>query len=114
MSSYLRKGIFGVCLAVALSPAWCNEGADSKDSEASDSKEAAAVTLPEGPGRDLTLKTCQGSCHDMGVFEQQYTAQEWQKCVNDMMALGVQISEADYVPIVVYLAKNLAVPDDSN
>jgi len=114
MSSYVRKGIFGVCLALALSPAWCDEGTDNKDSEPPPSAEAVAVVLPEAPGREVTLQNCLGGCHEMGVFNQQYTAQEWQKCVDDMKALGAPISDEDYMPILVYLVKNLVPKDDSN
>lgn len=77
--------------------------------EAGDVEQAASESdgLPDAPGKDETLQGCLAGCHQMGIFDQNYTAQEWQQCVNDMINLGAPITEENYMPIVLYLAQNL-------
>lgn len=68
---------------------------------------AAPDPLPDAPGKEETLKGCLAGCHEMGIFNQDYTPQEWQTCVNDMIGLGAPITEKEYFPILNYLAKHL-------
>jgi len=62
-----------------------------------------AVQLPEGDGRDAVIRGCVGACHGATVIAQPRSKDEWVATVNEMIGLGAQISDEDYVPIVVYL-----------
>jgi len=113
MNMRIQTGVAVLGLLVAAAASWGNGAADDPESGGAGAVQSDAAGLPEAPGREQTLKGCLGNCHQMGIFDQQYSAQEWQQCVDDMIALGAYIPDEDYVPIVLYLAKNLVKKDDA-
>ena len=67
---------------------------------------ATDARLPEGPGQAQVGKACTG-CHDLGIVTgQYYDAEKWGQVVDTMVDRGADVSEADYAPVVAYLAKN--------
>jgi len=81
----------------------------AEEQDAGDVAQVAAEpgSLPDAPGKDETMQGCLAGCHQPAIFNQSYTAQEWQQCVVDMINLGAPITEDNYMPIVLYLTKNL-------
>jgi hypothetical protein len=70
---------------------------------------AAEVTvLPDGPDRELVLKTCQ-SCHDLQmVFDVAgSTRAEWTGTLDEMVDHGLSVSRDDRARILDYLATYL-------
>ncbi len=67
---------------------------------------ASAQDLPDGPGKDVTVKACT-SCHDADNFtSKKHTKAEWKEVVDTMVAYGAEVSDADSDIITTYLAKN--------
>ena len=67
---------------------------------------AMAQDLPDGPGKDVTVKACT-SCHDADNFtSKKHTKAEWKEVVDTMVAYGAEVSDADSEIITTYLAKN--------
>jgi len=67
---------------------------------------ASADELPQGAGREAVMSSCLGACHQRGILNQPFSPQEWQQCVDDMIALGAPITEENYAPIILYLAQH--------
>ncbi|HLI83730.1 MAG TPA: helix-hairpin-helix domain-containing protein [Bryobacteraceae bacterium] len=64
---------------------------------------AYAQDLPDGPGKDVTVRVC-GACHDAGVVAQYHNSKDdWQPIVDDMRGRGADGSDADFKLIVDYL-----------
>jgi competence protein ComEA len=64
---------------------------------------AYSQDLPDGPGKDVTVRIC-GACHDAGVVAQYHNSKDdWQPVVDDMRARGADGSDADFKLIVDYL-----------
>jgi len=67
---------------------------------------ATWAQLPDGPGKDVTLKVCK-QCHEIErAVAPRQNMEGWQATMDKMLALGAQISDQDYTTIVEYLAKN--------
>jgi len=74
--------------ASALTPAWADD----------------YKTLPEGPGRDVTVRVC-SQCHSPEVAAQQsLDAPGWKALVDQMANNGAQASDAEFDTISKYLA----------
>ena len=68
------------------------------------------IPLPEGPGKDLTKKTC-GNCHSTNVWVQQrHTPEKWSSIIDNMISKGLEASDDDLATINDYLGKYLAPP----
>ncbi len=67
---------------------------------------AAGMDLPEGPGRQATIRVC-GKCHspEKGTSLRQ-SRDEWAAEVSKMIEMGAQGSDEDFNMILDYLAKN--------
>jgi competence protein ComEA len=64
---------------------------------------AHAQDLPDGLGKDVTVRVC-GACHDPGVVAQYHNSKDdWQPIVDDMRGRGADGSDADFKVIVDYL-----------
>jgi len=64
---------------------------------------ACAQDLPDGPGKDVTVRIC-GACHDAGVVSQYHNSKDdWQPIVDDMRGRGADGSDTDFKLIVDYL-----------
>jgi competence protein ComEA len=65
---------------------------------------SSAQTLPGGPGKDLFEKTCT-ACHGLEPITALKDNKEgWSDTVDDMIAKGAEVSDADKATIVAYLA----------
>jgi cytochrome c5 len=63
--------------------------------------------LPEGPGKDVTVRVCT-ACHDASQFAAaRYSPDEWDTEINKMEGAGADITAEDHVAIAAYLAKYL-------
>jgi quinoprotein glucose dehydrogenase len=64
-----------------------------------------ADAFPQGPGRDVTLRTCAG-CHSLSVISaQRHTAPDWNDLVQVMAGRGANATDAEFDQIATYLAK---------
>ena len=64
--------------------------------------------LPDGPGKDKIMEACT-ACHAITeVTNQRRAAPAWADTVDQMIARGAQVSDADYPVIVEYLGKHFA------
>lgn len=60
--------------------------------------------LPEGPGRDVTVRVC-AQCHSPEIAAQQkLDAQGWKDLVNQMANNGANATDAEFDTISKYLA----------
>ena len=67
---------------------------------------AQANDLPPGPMHDTVSKAC-SQCHTAEVVSsQRKTRAGWADTVNQMMANGATVSDAEFDKVVDYLAKN--------
>lgn len=61
-------------------------------------------SLPEGPGRDVTVRVC-AQCHSPEIAAQQkLDAQGWKDLVNQMANNGANATDAEFDTIAKYLA----------
>jgi competence protein ComEA len=60
--------------------------------------------LPDGPGRDVTVRVC-GECHgaDM-VASVRQTREGWQETIADMVQKGAKITDEEFATILDYLS----------
>jgi competence protein ComEA len=67
---------------------------------------AMAATLPEGPGREITVKVC-GQCHEpQRAASVRLTREGWQDVVAKMVGLGARGTDAELEQVTDYLATN--------
>ncbi len=65
---------------------------------------AAQELLPEGPGRETTLKACSG-CHGVEFFiGVPRSRNAWENTMLRMQNRGMKISSEDYLVVAYYLA----------
>lgn len=86
---------------------------EAQDARNSPTDGTSVAELPAGPGRDAVIKGCAGVCHDASVLFQSYSADDWVSRVNEMIGLGAQVSDEDYVPVVMYLISNFSPDADA-
>jgi cytochrome c5 len=68
--------------------------------------DSPAADLPDGPGKDRLIAVC-ATCHDPRiVMGQKHDQGEWSELIDQMIARGAQVSDADHEAIATYLAKN--------
>lgn len=68
------------------------------------------VKLPDGPGRDVTVKVCT-TCHGLeNVVRVRMTKQRWGTVVDDMVSRGATASDDEIEQIINYLAANFSKP----
>jgi len=64
------------------------------------------VELPEGEGKEVTVRVC-SACHDMTLtIGERHTEQQWKGVVDDMMRRGAEASDSEKKVILAYLVKN--------
>ena len=62
--------------------------------------------MPDGPGKDITVKTC-GLCHETRrAASVRLTREGWSAVIEDMTRRGAKGSEADFAQILDYLTAN--------
>ena len=68
----------------------------------------AQSVLPEGPGRDVTLRIC-GNCHGAEtVASVRHTPDGWREVIAKMVAAGAQGSEEELGTVSQYLSTHFA------
>ncbi|MDQ3461060.1 MAG: c-type cytochrome [Deinococcota bacterium] len=68
---------------------------------------AQADALPEGPGRDLVLATCQ-TCHGLDfIVGSTFSRSRWEGLVHQMISFGLVVTDDEFEEIVDYLASYL-------
>ena len=66
------------------------------------------VPLPEGKGRDTTVRLC-SNCHRIDRWDKQrHSPEKWSDIVDDMVSKGLNASDDDLSTVNDYLAKYLA------
>lgn len=84
----VRVLVTAVLLGLAGGPAWADD----------------FKMLPEGPGRDVTVRVC-AQCHSPEIAaHQNLDAQGWKDLVNQMANNGANASDAEFDTIAKYLA----------
>jgi DNA uptake protein ComE-like DNA-binding protein len=67
---------------------------------------AMAATLPEGEGRELTVRVC-AQCHEpQRAASVRLTRDGWDGVVQKMVGLGARATDAEFAQITDYLATN--------
>jgi competence protein ComEA len=67
-----------------------------------------AQSLPDGPGKSVTLKMCT-PCHGLkNVVEARMTKERWGAEVDDMVARGAEGTDDEIALVINYLAANFA------
>jgi cytochrome c5 len=66
----------------------------------------AADKLPPGDGKRLVENTC-ASCHGLDIVtSKSYSKERWRSVVEEMIAQGAPLTQAEATRVVAYLAKN--------
>jgi competence protein ComEA len=69
---------------------------------------AQTLKLPDGPGKDVTLKVC-GECHAAEmVIGRQEERETWGAIVQDMIQRGANGTDDEFYQVVDYLATNFS------
>jgi cytochrome c5 len=72
---------------------------------------SVAQELPDGPGKELVSKLCDG-CHDlMFTVSTRETREGWTRIVNDMRSKGADGADKDFDAVIAYLAANFGKPE---
>jgi cytochrome c5 len=67
---------------------------------------AADPPLPDGPGKEIVLRTCV-KCHALKIVTNKHaTEDEWAASVNNMVNRGAQLSDDEVDTVIDYLSKN--------
>jgi len=62
--------------------------------------------MPEGAGRDITVRVC-AQCHEpQRVAALRLTRDGWEGVISKMISLGAKASDAEFAQIVDYLSEN--------
>jgi mono/diheme cytochrome c family protein len=71
---------------------------------------AAAVDLPEAPGKAQVLESCT-QCHGADVVAaQRRSPDDWSQVVSQMVGNGASLTDEQYKTVLAYLSTNLAPP----
>jgi cytochrome c len=69
--------------------------------------QAKPKELPNAPGKDMVVRTC-NSCHAATVvLEHGQTREQWEETITKMIGMGAQGTDEDFNAIVDYLTKNV-------
>lgn len=108
----LRTGVLIGAAALLMSSCAASQGSSAAIAEPAPPphpiEEVAAVVsvLPEGPGRETTIRVCSG-CHAVElVAEKRMTRQEWFDLVQFMGDRGATGTRAEMTEITDYLAQS--------
>ncbi|HZZ68236.1 MAG TPA: hypothetical protein VFE18_08680 [Phenylobacterium sp.] len=67
----------------------------------------ADAGLPDGPGKDVTVRICT-SCHEASQFAYaRHTPAEWDMEISKMISAGADMTADEQAAISAYLSKNL-------
>ena len=72
--------------------------------------QAKELVVPEGKGKDVTVRICTG-CHSSDLWaNQRHTREEWSSVIDNMLSKGLQASDEEIETINTYLATYLGPP----
>ena len=65
------------------------------------------LPVPDGKGKDVTVRVCTG-CHSSDLWaNQRHTREEWSSVIDNMLSKGLQASDDEIETINTYLATYL-------
>ena len=71
----------------------------------------ACAQLPDGPGKDVTVRIC-GNCHDIDVIAGYHQGkQAWSGMIAQMIEKGAEGTEDEFKAVLDYLVKNFRLDD---
>jgi len=71
----------------------------------------ARQDLPDGAGRDVVVRLCDG-CHDLiFTMSTRETEEGWGRIVNDMRSRGTDGTEAEFAQVIAYLTTHMGKPE---
>ncbi|HEX5109605.1 MAG TPA: helix-hairpin-helix domain-containing protein [Vicinamibacterales bacterium] len=74
---------------------------------------AAQSPLPDGPGRDITIKVC-GTCHAAEIAASvRLSPDGWHELIDRMVSAGAQGSEAELKTVFEYLSTHFPVEEQA-
>jgi len=76
----------------------------------------AWAQIPDGPGRDVTVKLC-GNCHEVEVVKQYHLGKDgWTDTISKMIEKGAEGTDDQFNTVLNYLVKNFGptIPDPIN
>jgi competence protein ComEA len=89
------SGALGLIVAAAVALAAAQESQVSRPS---------GEGLPDGPGKDVTVKAC-GTCHEgRRAASVRLTREGWAAVIEDMQKRGARVSEEEFPVVLDYLA----------
>jgi competence protein ComEA len=98
----LVAGLFSLAVAIALASTVAVSASARQDAAAGPSGEG----LPDGPGKDLMVRTC-GVCHEARrAASVRLTRDGWTDLVADMVRRGAKATDDEQAQIVDYLSTN--------
>lgn len=108
---------FGLALALAIAAAGLTAADEQAAATAAQPAQATktftpeeiaamAQGMPEGPGREVTVRVC-AQCHEpQRAASVRLTRDGWESVIAKMIGLGAKASDAEFVQITDYLAEN--------
>src|SRR5262245_10216385 len=106
-STFRIAGVAGLIAAAAVALAAAQENQAPR---------ASGEGLPDGPGKDVTVKAC-GTCHEgRRAASVRLTRDGWAAVIQDMQKRGAVISEEEFPVILDYLTTHFLgeAPQPSN
>lgn len=65
-----------------------------------------SAQLPDGPGKDITVKVC-GTCHEPNkAASVRFTREGWEQTIADMRWRGAKGTEEEFAAVLEYLVAN--------
>jgi competence protein ComEA len=70
---------------------------------------ATTTTLPDGPGKQVTIRVC-GTCHSPEQAASLHqTRRQWEATISKMAGMGAKGTDDEFNAVLDYLSKNFAV-----
>ncbi len=86
-------------------------GASLTAMSASSNALLARQDLPDGQGRDMTLRLCSNNCHGIDKFIAEHRSKsQWIDTVDTMKEEGAQGTDEEFATAIHYLVVHLGVP----
>ena len=100
MTRFIRATL-GASVLILVTTAALTAGQDAQAS-----RQPAGDGLPDGPGKDVTLRVC-GACHEARqAASVRLTRDGWAGVIDGMTKLGAKGTEQDFAVVLEYLATN--------
>jgi competence ComEA-like helix-hairpin-helix protein len=71
----------------------------------------ALQELPDGTGKDVTVKLCSQNCHGIEkIMPERHSKSQWGDSLNSMRDQGAKVTDEEFATIVKYLTMHFGVP----